>query len=134
MKNHTDDLFLQQLKEATQQLIIDDNLGINQLCTSMAMSRSQMHRKVKALTGYSTSIHIRNIKLEKAKTLLLQSDKNIADVARECGIKSPQNMSKYFQLTYGMSPTQYRNLELKQSRSDHPAQNFGQPSFGLPSP
>ena len=123
MKKHTPDQFLQVFKKATQQLIEQDNVGIDQVCLSIGMSRSQVHRKVKAMTGHSTSIYIRSIKLEKAKTLLLQSNKNIADIARDCGIKSPQNMSKYFQLTYGMSPTQYRNRKLQRSTSDSQAHN-----------
>lgn len=109
MKNSTDDHFLQKFKEVTHQLIKQDNVGIGQICKSLDMSRSQVHRRVKALTGYSTSIHIRNIKLEKAKNLLLQSNMNVADVARTSGIKNPQNMSKYFSHMYGLSPSQYRS-------------------------
>ena len=121
MKKHTADEFLQQFRKTTQHLIEQDDMRISKLCESMDMSRSQVHRKVTALTGHSTSIFIRKIKLEKAKCLLLQSDKNIADIAQSCGIKSPQNMSKYFQLTYGISPTQYRKLKLQQSTSDSQA-------------
>ena len=102
------DPFLQQFNKAARLLIDQDKIGIEQLCNQMDMSRSQIHRKVKTLTGSSTSLLIRNIKLEKARELLGRTDLSITEVAHRCRIKSLQNMSKYFSREYGMSPTQYR--------------------------
>ena len=83
------------------------------------MSRSQVHRKVKQLTGSSTSIHVRNIKLERAKAYLLETDMTIAEITYACGIQSPQNMSKYFLLSHGVTPSQYRNQYKQPERQRH---------------
>lgn len=90
------------------ELIDQDNLSITHICSQLNMSRSQVHRKIKANTGASTSIYIRTLKLDKACKLLRESDMTIARVAHICGIHNPQNMSKYFSNVYGITPTQYR--------------------------
>ena len=112
-------VFLERFRYEVMRLLADDNLSNEQLCTQLNMSRSQVHRKVKQLTGYSTSIHVRNIKLEKAKEYLRQSDMTIAEITYACGIQSPQNMSKYFLLAYGMTPTQYRNQQYNRKGESH---------------
>jgi len=106
--NYSDTEFLEKFQDVTRDLLSKSLLTIDEICIVMGMSRSQIHRRVKNLTGYSTSIYIRNQKLERARELLSDSNKTIAEIAYACGIPSPQNMSKYFQITYGISPSQYR--------------------------
>jgi len=100
--------FLERFRNEVMRLLADDNLSNEHLCAQLNMSRSQIHRKVKQHTGYSTSIYVRNIKLEKAKEYLRYSEMTIAEITYACGIQSPQNMSKYFFLAYGLTPSQYR--------------------------
>ncbi len=93
--------------------IIEKNLGnpdfsVVRICTEMNLSRAQLHRKVKAATGLSTSLYIRRVRMEYAKKLLETPHQNVSEIAYQVGISSPQNFSKYFIEAYGISPSAFR--------------------------
>ena len=73
----------------------------------LCLSRAQVHRKVKAITGISTSALVRNIRLEKA-FLLLQENRelNINEVAYACGFSSPSYFTKSFVDYFGKKPSE----------------------------
>lgn len=74
----------------------------------MSLSRTHLHRKIKAATNLSTSLFIRKVRLEKARQLLEETDHNISEIAYLTGNKSLQNFSKYFIKQFGISPSAYR--------------------------
>ena len=78
---------------------------MNDLARSLTLSRSQVHRKIKALTGMSTSIYIRQIRLQKARNLLANRSLSIAEVAHSVGFKSPVYFSQAYKETFGESPS-----------------------------
>jgi signal transduction histidine kinase/ligand-binding sensor domain-containing protein/DNA-binding response OmpR family regulator len=80
-----------------------------QLAKDMAMSDSQLYRKLRAITGKSTAIFIRHVRLEKAKELLKSSEKTVAEVAFATGFNDPNWFSKAFKETFAESPTKFRN-------------------------
>ncbi|GAB5553062.1 MAG: hypothetical protein Sapg2KO_26530 [Saprospiraceae bacterium] len=100
--------FLHTVTEIIEKNIQNDDFSIEQLCQELNLSRTHLHRKIKAATDLSTSLFIRKIRLEKAKELLEKTDHNISEIAYLTGNKSPQNFSKYFIETYGISPSAYR--------------------------
>ena len=87
----------------------DENFTIPYLCRALTMSRSQLHNKLKALTGKSTSIYVRSIRLNKAKELLLSTDLTISEIAYEVGFKDSNYFSRCFNEEYGHTPTHVRN-------------------------
>ena len=101
----TKNSFIKNVKNIIEENIDDDTFGIQQLCKAIGISRSQLHNKIKSQTGISTSIFIRNIRLQKAKTLLQYSDLNIAEVAYEVGFKDPSYFSRLFTERFGMPPS-----------------------------
>ena len=103
--------FIKRVKEEITKNIDDEYFGINELCKAIGMSRAQLHRKIKALTGRSTSIFIRSIRLHKAKTLLLHSDLNISQVAFEVGFSDPKYFSKTFNEEFGQTPKAFRTKQ-----------------------
>lgn len=103
--------FKDKLKEIIQKNLGNPAFSIVQICTEMNVSRAQLHRKVKAATGLSTSLFIRQIRMEHAKQLLDTTNLNISQIAYQIGISSPQNFSKYFIETYGVSPSAYRKQQ-----------------------
>lgn len=116
------------INEFTQELqaIIEKNLGnaefsIIQICTEMNVSRAQLHRKVKAATGLSTSLYIRSVRMEYAKKLLETTHINVSEIAYQVGISSPQNFSKYFIEAYGLSPSAFRK-----QKEDTPEEMFAE--------
>lgn len=92
------------------QNIIDRNLddplfSVETLSQELFMSRTQVHRKLKALTSTSTSIYVRNYKLEKAKRMILDSEDSITEIAYKHGFSSPAYFSKCFNEFFGQSPS-----------------------------
>jgi len=72
------------------------------------MSRTQVHRKIKALTGDSTSIYLRRIRLDKGKELLETTDYNVSQVAYAVGFKHPGYFSKLYAEEFGERPKETR--------------------------
>ena len=103
-----EDEFIVSLKQAVLDNIDDENYGIPEICRDMALSRSQLHRKLKALTDKSTSHFIRSIRLHKAKELLLTTDLNVSEVAYEVGFRNPRYFSTTFSEEFGISPNEVK--------------------------
>ncbi|MBV6442571.1 MAG: HTH-type transcriptional regulator CdhR [Saprospiraceae bacterium] len=74
----------------------------------MNMSRSNLFRKLKALTGRSATDFIRTLRLEKAKELLETTDLNVTEVCFKVGFGSPNYFSRAFQEQFGISPSELR--------------------------
>ena len=72
------------------------------------MSGSQLYRKLKALTGKSTAIYIRSIRLAQAYELLRQTDMTVSEIAYEVGFKNTAYFSRCFSEQYGKSPKYIR--------------------------
>jgi DNA-binding response OmpR family regulator/two-component sensor histidine kinase len=108
---HTEmeDAFLLKLKKLMEDNLNDSDFGIPQICRGMAMSRAQLHRKITALTGKSTSIFIRSLRLHHAKKLLLTTDLNISEVAYDVGFKDPNYFSRTYAEEFGETPSETRN-------------------------
>ncbi len=103
-----EDAFILSIREAVTANLDDENYGIPELCQDLAMSRSQLHRKLKALTDQSTSHFIRAIRLQKAKELLLTTDLNVSEVAYEVGFRNPRYFSTTFSEEFGVTPNELR--------------------------
>jgi len=91
---------------------IIDNIGNNAYTVSilsddMAVSRSQLHRKLVSLTGYSTANFISMIRLEKAKDLLIKNEGNVTEIAYQCGFNSQSYFTKSFTEYFQKTPSQF---------------------------
>ena len=86
----------------------NDRYGIHQLYSDLGISRVQLHRKISALTGQSASNFIRNFRLQKARKMLLETNKNVSDVAFEVGIADAKYFSKSFIQEFGMTASELR--------------------------
>ena len=103
-----EDPFMVSLKEGIMSNLGDEHFGIYELCKEMGTSRSQLHRKIKALTGLSTSHFIRKIRLNEARKMLLGTHLNISEVAYEVGFRDPKYFSRTFSEEFGESPKNLR--------------------------
>jgi len=100
--------FIHKVQSAIEENLSDESFGIVELCRSLGLSRSQVHNKIKANTGLSTSIYIRSIRLKKAKYLLRNTDSNVSEVAYKVGYKEPSYFSRLFIERFGVSPSKMR--------------------------
>jgi AraC-like DNA-binding protein len=79
----------------------------------MNLSPNYFSDLLRSETGKNTQEHIHYHLLEKAKTLLVSSEKNINEIAYELGFEYPQNFSKLFKRKVGISPTEFKNEIIK---------------------
>ena len=105
--------FLQNVQFEIEKNISDENFGILELCQAIGISRSQLHNKIKAQTGLSTSIFIRSLRLKKANALINNSDLNISEIAYEVGFKDPSYFSRLYSEEYGFPPSVKRKITFK---------------------
>ena len=100
--------FLNLVQTTLERHLSDENFGIAELCELLNISRAQLHRKIKKLTGLSTSHYIRSLRLEIAEELLESSDLNVSEVAFKVGFSSPSYFSKVFKAQFGYPPRELR--------------------------
>ncbi|GAA0890458.1 two-component regulator propeller domain-containing protein [Fulvivirga kasyanovii] len=101
--------FFQELVKTIHEHIADEGFSPEKLADKMNLSRSQLYKKVKGLTGLSVSILIRNIRLKKASKLLKTQDLSISEVAYEVGFSDPGYFTKCFKEMYSCPPSEYLN-------------------------
>lgn len=99
-----DTLFLENFKAKVKEKLSNTELNVEDLSAELGMSRVQLYRKVKALTGSSPVELIRITRLKRAEVLLMQGGKTIAEVAYEVGFSSPSYFSKCFKDYFGCLP------------------------------
>ena len=105
---HPEDKFLYKVNKIIQGSISDENFGIVQLSKKLAMSRAQIHRKIKALTSLSISIYIWTLRMYKAKELLRTTDLSITEIAYKVSFKDPKNFTRAFIEEFSISPSDIR--------------------------
>lgn len=103
-----EDIFLAKVEKIVLDNIENELFSHEDLAEAMHLSLSQVHRKIKALSGSSTSIYIRLLRLEKAKEYLRSDDLSISEIAYLVGFKSPVYFSQIFKQTFGKSPSESR--------------------------
>ena len=101
-------VFLQKTIAVINVRISDNTFDVEQLARSMAMSRMQLHRKLKALVKQSPAHYIRDIRLAKAKTMIEKEDLSIGEICFQVGFQSQSHFTRAFIEKYGVRPTAYR--------------------------
>jgi signal transduction histidine kinase/DNA-binding response OmpR family regulator len=98
--------FARHAAEVVQKHLSEEDFTIEDFSREVSMSRTQLHRKLKAITGKSASRYIRSIRLAIAKTMIEQEEGNISEVAYSVGFSSPTYFSKCFKDEFGYSPSE----------------------------
>lgn len=103
-----EDKFLKKLRDMVEKGISAPDMDIAKSAKKLAMSRSQLFRKVKALTGKSPSVFVRRVRLERATHLLGTTQLNISEIAYEVGFTDPSYFTNSFREEFGVPPSDYR--------------------------
>lgn len=106
-KEEISDPFIQKIEAYILQNIADE-FSIDDLAQAVFLSRSQLHRKIKAMTGKTPALFIRWIRLRLANKLLMEGNLNISEIAFKVGFKTPIYFSQVYKNTFGESPTKAR--------------------------
>ncbi|MCB0686117.1 MAG: response regulator [Saprospiraceae bacterium] len=102
-----EDKFIHDLNKLLSDHLSDEEYDIQQICRDMHISRSQLHKKLKALTGLPTSHYIRNYKLTVAESLLKNPELNISEVSYQVGFRSPKYFTRLFKEKNGLTPSEW---------------------------
>ncbi|MCB9285394.1 MAG: helix-turn-helix domain-containing protein [Lewinellaceae bacterium] len=105
---HYHDSFLKKLNRALEENYADENFDIPQLCEALYMSRAQLYRKVKAISGQPIGHLLRSYRMRRAKILLETTDLTISQVAMEVGFKHLPHFSRTFLQEFGKNPSELR--------------------------
>lgn len=100
--------FMYEVTEIIIAHISEENLNGNIIASELCMSRTSLHRKLKSIAGISAGELIKNIRISKATSELLQTDSTISEIAFRNGFNSLSYFSQCFTGSYGMSPKEYR--------------------------
>lgn len=99
-----DDAFIEKLCGIIEENIANENFTVAELALAVGVSRSQLHRKLEALTSKSASRFIREYRLERGYALIEKNAATIAEIAYLVGFGSPGYFGKCFKEYFGMTP------------------------------
>ncbi len=100
--------FLTSVNNCILKNLEDEKFDANALSCAMVMSRAQLLRRLKSITGNSPAYYIKNLRLAKAKELLETTHITVSEAAYQTGFNSPSNFTKVFSEKYGITPSQFR--------------------------
>ncbi|MBP6409677.1 MAG: response regulator [Pseudarcicella sp.] len=112
--NQKDKEFIEKIVAIIEKRMIDPQLSVEELSKDMSMSRSTLHKKIKAMVGMGPNELIRLVRLKQAARMLLTGQNNISEVSYLAGFSSPSYFSKCFLQQFKMTPKEYTD---KQSTS-----------------
>jgi len=103
----TEDKFMQSIVTEIQKNLSNSEYSVKELCEATNWSYIQVYRKVKALSGITVNELIRNLRLQKAASMLTKPDIRISEIMYEVGFSSPSYFTKCFKDYYDMTPKEY---------------------------
>ncbi|HCY43680.1 MAG TPA: hypothetical protein DHV48_20485 [Prolixibacteraceae bacterium] len=104
--------FIYKLTNLVEANLANENFGPEELAREAGMSHSNLNRKLKSISNQNVSHFIREVRLKKAKDLLLNEDLNIAEIAYAVGFGSPTYFIRCFHEYFGVTPLEFKNQEL----------------------
>lgn len=103
-----EDAFVSKMRQIVTEHLGEEGFGATQLAREVGMSRSQLHRKLTALSGYSATAFINGIRLQKARELLTQTSLTVSEIAYKIGLE-PNYFTRLFREEVGVTPSEFRN-------------------------
>lgn len=105
--------FMEQLLQLIEAQLVNPELDVEMICSRMAISRTKLYHKIKALTGLAVGDFIRTIRLKRAAYIMTHEDVPLSEVMYRIGIQTQSYFTKAFKKEFGKTPTQFLQ-ELKQ--------------------
>ena len=99
-----DQAFIKKLNDLLEENLDNEHFGVKQLAEKVGLSRSQLHRKLKAIEDKSASRFMRHYKLRKAKEMLVNNVATVSEIAYRVGFSSPTYFNTCFRIYYGYPP------------------------------
>jgi AraC-like DNA-binding protein len=103
------DPMLERVMTFIDEHISDSDIGVGDMASAAATSRSGLQRKLKQTMGITPQDLLREARIKRACQLLRTSNKSVAEVAYACGFSDPKYFSRCFKQSVGQSPTEYKS-------------------------
>ncbi|MEI8203187.1 MAG: response regulator [Bacteroidota bacterium] len=107
----SDTLFIQKTIRIIEKNMDNSDLDVEFLARELAISRSQLHRKITSITGQAASSFIRIIRIKRAAQMMQQKSGNISEIMYSVGFNNLSYFSKNFKEVYQMTPSEYLNMQ-----------------------
>ena len=105
----TDEKFVKRLLDIFENHVAESDFSTEDFAREIGISRSNLHRKLQALTNQPTHEFLRSLRLKRAAQLLIKSAASVAEVAYAVGFNNPSHFSKIFREQFGQSPSEFAN-------------------------
>ena len=103
--SNLEEKFMSKVMEVIEMHISEEEFSIEQFGKEVGMSRTQLHRKLKALSGKSATSYLRSVRLNKAKKMIEEQKGSISEIAYSVGFSSPQYFTRSFKEEFGFPPS-----------------------------
>lgn len=100
--------FVNEFSSIIESNISNEDFSVNDICLELGISRVQLYRKVKAILGYNVNDYILDVRMQKAKYLLLNEDLTISEISYKVGFASQAYFSTVFKSKVGVTPKAFK--------------------------
>lgn len=107
--NVREEAFIQRFRDVVTKQMSNSDLSVEDIGSELNLSRVQLYRKIKALTGQSPVELTRHIRLKRGRDLLETTDLTISEIAYKVGFTAPSYFTKCFKDEFGILPGELRN-------------------------
>jgi AraC-like DNA-binding protein len=112
--------FIQKLTNIVEANLENEKFGPEELAKETGMSHSNLNRKLKTISNQNASLFIREVRLKKARELLLNEDTTVAEISYRVGFGSPTYFNKCFHEYFGYAPGEMRNHKQEELPAEQP--------------
>jgi len=102
--------FVEQAYQTVVRHMEDESFDVADFCLHMAVSRTQLHRRLKAEKNMSATRFINYVRIEEAKDQLRNTGLSISEIGYACGFRHISTFNRVFRNSVGMAPSQYRRM------------------------
>lgn len=106
--------FIDRARNILKDHFSNGDFSVRDFCMELALNRTSVNTKIKALTNQSTAEYIKNFRLEKAAKMLIESNSTIIEICTDTGFNNPQVFNKAFKKKFNSTPSKYRSNFYKQ--------------------
>lgn len=116
--------FIQKLTNLVEANLANETFGPDDLAREAGMSHTNLNRKLKTILNQNSSHFIREVRLKKAKELLLSGDLTVAEISYRVGFGSPAYFNRCFHEYFGVAPGEFKNHEQKNEPEEQPVKTL----------